>query len=315
MATQCEHCGSSNIYHRIIDQGTSPDLYRCAHCQFDKNFPNVPNTTEMQRARKIATSTGAALILPIDQSNNAQIQEHATGNLKEAASGICAIMTAYWVGGHFKHRNAADEAFAERLNTGIRDMIVQQAVYMSETSSRQKLSEQAEKARQAYFKLTGSYEGPDTLRPVMRGEYIDLGVQEQRQEAWKEAMELRSAVKDAYQLEIDRFSLNTKSGTEPVQNAPLAELPQTMGAQPAGLYVINLNAPGALHRRLWTGNLGGVGHVIGVQISELRFRFMDANTGLWACDSHAMLVDVIRAHMTEFYNSMFGGGSYTLWRF
>ena len=325
MPGSCKVCGNENVYWKILDEGVSDELYRCPDCGHRQDFPDTADTSVMRDAKKISAATGATMILEIDQSNHPVLKSLATGKFTLAASGVCAMMTAHWIGYHFKYSKAeAASNFKDLISKNIKTLVTEQTVYMMEMSHRSKLSEVFEEARDAYSKLTGELTHPDKLPPLMgvghRSGYMDLGRQEQRKTLWDLLVERRDVMRDAYQMEINRMSLNCANGSEVFAEKPIATLFSDLSTQskvPA-LYAINLaKVSGGLKRLFLTGSLSETGHVICVQIDPPRYRLMDPNTGLWVCDSEEILIELLKAHLEEFYDrvGMFISGSYTAWRF
>jgi len=279
----------------------------------------------MRDAKKISTATGATMILEIDQSNHPLLKSLATGEFTLASSGVCAMMTAHWIGYHFKYSKAeAASRFEDLIKKNIKTLVAEQTVYLMEMSHRSTLSKDFEEARDAYVDLTGGMTNPDQLPPIMgsgtRSGYIDLGRQEARKSSWDLAIERQTVMRAAYQMEINRMSLNCANGTEVFSQNPIATLCSDLSTQskiPA-LYAINLaKVSGGLLRLFLTGSLSETGHVIGIQIDPPRYRLMDPNTGLWVCDSQEILIELLKAHLEEFYDrvGMFISGNYTAWRF
>lgn len=325
MPGQCEECDSDNVYWKILDEGVSDEFYRCPDCGHERDFPDTADTETMRCAREISRITGATMIMAIDQSNHPGLASVSTGKLALASSGVCAMMTAHWIGAHFKFSKPQAAAyFQELLRDKLKQLAVEQTVYLKEMGSRAKLSENFEEARKAYSEFTGSQTHPDKLPPPMgtgdKSGYIDLTVQEKRKRLWDDAMQHQRLMKDAYQMEINRMSLTCATGTEVYAHEPITTLPARLRTQTRipSMYAINL-APvsGGLMRLLLTGSLSETGHVIGVQIDPPRYRLMDPNTGLWTCDSAEVLIELLEAHLRDFYDvlGMFKSGSFTAWRF
>jgi hypothetical protein len=317
MRDDCEKCGSTKIYGRVLDEGVSDELYRCADCGFTNDMPVAIHSIDLAISGKIAKATGAALLLPIDQSNNIAIKQHVE-KYPGTGSGVCAMLVAYWIGYYYKFEDA-DEKFLTLVRFGLHQVVVDQSVYMSETSSRQRLAEDSERYRQKYIAFTGGTTPPEQLPPVMlqhRPEYVDLTVDEKRRKLWKKALRYRRAVNEAHEMEIRRMSLNMAGGTILEDDAPLAGLPHAIENLGPGMYAVNLHGSGNWFKRLLlTGSISSTGHVVAVQLVKGRYRFMDPNTGLWACDNQSMLREVADVHMTMLYNAMFKGGTYSIWRF
>lgn len=318
MPNQCQRCGNSEIYYRILDEGTSEELYRCTDCGYRHDFPDVPNSSVMTAAAEIAAETGAAFLLRIDQTNNVSLKHHATGKLSAAMSGVCSAMTKAWITCNLKSARGADDCFRQVILANLKQLAVDQSAQMSEIDGKRKLAEQKNEAVSAYQQLTGSLKHPDSLPPVMREGYIDLGVQEERQTLYRKAKLLMNLVEEAYQGEIDRMSSGLKRGTELCSERPLSGLEDMIRNASVGFYVISLAPAGSwVKRLLLTGSLATTGHIFGIQVGNPRMRLMDPNTGLWACDSQSDLADLVRAHVEKFYDvvGMFKAGTFDLWKF
>lgn len=318
MPDRCPRCGSDAIYMRVLDQGVSDELFRCRECGFDHWFPVVPESDAMDRARQMAADTGAAFLLRIDQTNNVSIKHHATGKLSAAMSGVCSAMVREWITLNLTSLQEADDRFRRVILAGLKQLAVDQAASMSEIDAKRMLAAQHQEAVSAYQKLTGGLKAPSKLPPPMRGEYIDLGVQEERQRLFEKAKGLGELVEEAYQAEIDRMSSGLKRGTEICSGEPLSGLHDRIRNAGPGFYAVNLGgAESWLKRLLFTGSLSTTGHVVGVHVGDPRMRLMDPNTGLWACDSQNQLADLVRAHVERLYDvvGMFKGGTFELWKF
>ena len=325
MPGACKECGRTDVYWKMLDEGVSDELYRCPGCGHVQDFPDTADTDVMRSAKEISTTTGATMIMEIDQSNHPLLASLATGKFTLASSGVCAMMTAHWIVYYFKYsKEEAASRFKDLVQSNIKTLVTEQTVYMMEMSHRSKLAEDFENARAAYKELTGGTTHPDKLPPPMgvggKSDYIDLGRQEERKALWDKAILCQNIMNDAYQMEIKRMSLNCAVGTEVFAQKPIATLCSNLSTQskiPA-LYAINLSpVSGGLKRLFLTGSLSETGHVFGVQIDPPRYRLMDPNTGLWTCDSQETLMELLKAHLEKVYDrvGMFKSGSFTAWRF
>lgn len=300
----CKSCGSDKVYTALM-HGATDELYRCTACGFTSGLPTANHDKDESLSTRIAKKSGAKLLLLIDQSNNSGIKQHVKGQLASANVGICAMMTAYWIGYHFKYDDH-DEKFKDLITIGLKELVVAQVVYNKETDSRQKLLEERNKAKQDYEKLKDAYE------VKANSKYIDLDLQTNKQQSCQKAEVLDKTVRAAYRAEINRMSLNLAKGDEVVNEEPLANLVSTVASSGPGFFAVSLHKPLG-----WLASFffSDIGHVFGLHVTDAGCRLMDANTGLWECSSLEVLKSLLKAHMQEIYDGLFKGGNFTLWRF
>ncbi len=325
VSSSCARCGSTNISSTLLDQGSSDELYRCLDCGYRNDVSSARKLGKRlaELVKEWIEATGAYLIAPVDQSDHPGLK-NLRDEFKSAVAGVCAAMTAYWVGLNYPEGSEqGDREFREAVaNDNIKKLVVEQVVMNKQIDSWQHLVTDYQRTVNAYKALTGGLLSPDEVenpRLVFKPEYEDLSFIGSKYNLWRKAKHLKRAITQAQASNRRMMASNKADGRVVAEDQPIRLLIDKLEAESTpALYVVSLHPSNNwLERLVLSLTTDQSGHTFGVEIHHPRYRLMDANTGLWSCPDKESLLKLLRLHIETLYDIVgeFKNGSYTLWRY